>query len=79
MQFSPELAGRVDGGEELAKDSEEEVEIRAATIQAVERMRFAAEAAGKPAPAWKIDWYLWKLAHGDDVGGKHHRTRTVYY
>jgi len=73
------LAGRIDAGEELAAGSETEVEMRAASVQAVERMRQAALASGKPATAWQIDWYLWKLARDPSVTVEHHRTRTIYY
>ena len=80
LRLRPELAALIDGQEEIAKDSEEEVELRAGTIQAVERMREAAAAAGKPVPAWQIDGYLWRLARdADDTAVDHHRTRTVYY
>jgi hypothetical protein len=80
LRLRPELAALIDGQQEIAKDSEEEVELRAGTIQAVERMREAAAAAGKPVPAWQIDSYLWRLARdADDTAVNHHRTRTVYY
>ena len=79
VRLSPELAERIEREEEIAKDSEEEVEIRAATLHAVERMRQAAQAAGKPAATWQIDWYLWELGRGGEMGAKHHRTRTVFY
>ncbi|MBN2561373.1 MAG: queuosine salvage family protein [Phycisphaerae bacterium] len=79
LRLAPELAEAIDREEEIAMDSEEEVEIRAATIHVVDRMRAAVEKAGKPAPAWQIDWYLWSLARTEDIATNHHRTRTVYY
>jgi hypothetical protein len=79
VRLEPELASVVDAGQELARESDEEIEIRAGTIEAVERMQRAASAAGKSAAAWQIDWYLWLLSHADDVAVNHHRTRTVYY
>jgi hypothetical protein len=79
VRLTPELASVVDAGQELARESDEEIEIRAGTIEAVERMQRAASAAGKSAAAWQIDWYLWLLSHADDVAVNHHRTRTVYY
>ena len=61
------------------RDSEAEVEIRAATLHAVDRMKIAAEKAGKPAQAWQVDWYLWALGRGENIKVNHHRTRTVFY
>jgi hypothetical protein len=79
IALNPDLAEAIDKGRELARESEEEIEIRAATIQAVERMKNALGRVGKSAAAWQIDWYLWLLSHGDGVVLNHHRTRTVYY
>ena len=79
VRFDPELASAVDAGQELPRESDEEIEIRAATIEAVDRMQRAASAADKSAAVWQIDWYLWLLSHADDVVVNHHRTRTVYY
>ena len=79
LRVSPDLAATIDGEQELAKDSEEEVEIRAATLHAVERMKAAAEKAGKPAQSWQVDWYLWALGRGEEIRVNHHRTRTVFY
>jgi hypothetical protein len=79
LRLTPELAEAIDREQEIAKDSEEEVEIRAATIHAVDRMQTAVARAGKSAVPWQIDWYLWMLARGGDVTVNHHRTRTFYY
>lgn len=77
--LSDALAARIEAEEELPAGSAEEVEIRAATIEAVERMRHAAISAGKPAATWEIDWYLWITSHDPAIRVNHHRTRTVYY
>lgn len=79
IQFEPELAETVDRDEEIAPGSDVEVQIRAATIQAVDKMVKALSGAGKRACAWEIDWYLWGLARSGVIQAKHHRTRTVYY
>ena len=70
----------------------EEVEIRACTVQAVERMKAAltarlarepelagaAGAAGLTSVA--IDWFLWSEGEAmRDDSPPHHRTLTVYY
>lgn len=79
LKLSDELAGRVDTDEELLKGSPEEIEIRAASIHAVDRMTRTAGAQGKRASPWQLDWYLWELSHADEVTARHHRTRTVFY
>ena len=79
LRFSRELAGAVDAEEELARGSAEEVEIRAASIQAVDRMVRAGRQAGIETTAWEVDWHLWELSHAPDVTVNHHRTQTVYY
>lgn len=79
LQYSSELEAAIEAERELAADSEAEIEIRAATIQAVDLMVRAANKAGRSATAWEVDWYLWGLSHDKSVRVKHHRTRTVYY
>ncbi|MFQ5424541.1 MAG: queuosine salvage family protein [Phycisphaerae bacterium] len=79
LKLSPAFAGAVERGDEIERDSDREIELRAATLHAVERMRTAAAAAGKAVPAWQIDWNLWGLARRADIAANHHRTRTVNY
>jgi hypothetical protein len=79
LELAPRFAEAIEEQREVPRDSDEEVEMRAATIEAVERMRRKLEAIGKPAPAWRIDWYLWVFSHRDEVTVNHHRTRTVCY
>lgn len=79
IEYAPELAEAIAREKEIPSGSEAEVEIRAATIHAVDRMVKAAGRAGKRSSAWEIDWYLWGLSHDPQVQRKHHRTRTTYY
>ncbi|RIK66700.1 MAG: hypothetical protein DCC65_09170 [Planctomycetota bacterium] len=79
LRFSEDLARRVDTEEELAPGSPEEIEIRAASIHAVDRMSRVAATQGKRTTPWQVDWYLWDLSHRPDVTARHHRTRTVFY
>ncbi|MCB9855049.1 MAG: hypothetical protein H6818_05120 [Phycisphaerales bacterium] len=73
------LAARIDAREEIARDSEEEIELRAASIQAVDRMSKELGRANRPAQPWQVDCWLWEISHADDVRVEHHRTRTTYY
>ncbi len=79
MRLSGELSQKIEADEELPKDSKYEVEIRAGTIQAVDRMVKALNSIGKRAEPWQMDVYLWEMSHAPGVTVKHHRTRTVYY
>lgn len=79
LRLTPELAEMIDAEQEIPKGCDQEIEIRAATVQAVHRMCEAAHKVGKDAAAWQIDDYLWAQSHEADVRVNHHRTRTVYY
>jgi hypothetical protein len=80
LVYSPALAARIDRREELPAGSPEEIEIRAATVWAVEELAHRLAAAGQPMPAWQIDWALWNL--GQELppdAPPYHRTRTIFY
>ena len=83
--YSASLAADVDAQRELPAGSEQEVEIRAATVVAVERMRRALAGApgggGRAPAAIQLDYWLWSVGEGerDAPTSSHHRTRTIYY
>lgn len=80
LRYHPELADRLERKVELPAGSDEELEIRANTIWAVEELRKGLEDPGIKLSAYELDWYLWEAGqqlHGDDR--PYHRTRTVYY
>lgn len=81
LTYSPQLAEKVDARQELAVSCEEEVEIRALTILAVERMRERVNAHRKMAlTSIEIDWILWNWGEGiKEEILPHHRTLTIYY
>lgn len=79
LEVEPALAARIQRQELLAAGGAEEVEIRAATIQAVERMKAALSARGRDVSTWVLDVYLWNLARGEGVTVDHHRTLTTNY
>ncbi len=69
LRYAPALAEAVDSRRELTAGSQEEVEIRAATVEAVERLRRAMQARmaaeegqaelGKRLNSVLLDWALW--------------------
>ena len=85
--YAPALAAAVDARRELAPGSQEEVEVRAATVAAVERLRgvLARRLAGEGAEAphlcsVTLDWWLWEEGERNIAAHRpHHRTLTTYY
>ncbi len=79
IEYTGDLARRVDGWAELRPGEPAEVEIRAATVVAVERLRVSLEERGRPLLAIEVDWILWDLSQGLYPVRPYHRTRTVFY
>ena len=59
LRLEPALSDRIDAGELLVHGSPEEVELRAATVQAIELLAAARAAAGQPLAPAEIDAALW--------------------
>jgi Queuosine salvage protein len=72
LEYEPQLAARIDAGEELAQGSREEVEIRACAVHACELLAARFEVAPRV-----LDNWLWN--RGQSIGGRPHRTRTTFY
>lgn len=80
LQYSSELSIRVDGFELIPAGSEQEVEIRAATIWACELIRQTLASRGVAMTASEIDWALWQAGQTASAGDRpYHRTLTGYY
>ena len=80
FEYSPGLAEKVDRKIHLDPGSEEEVEIRANTVWAVELICREMRGLGKKVGASEIDWLLWNLGQDDGFRAKpYHRTVTMYY
>ncbi len=79
LEYSPHLAKRIDDWVELDPGSPEEVEIRAATVVAVEALRDGLAAGGRELTAVEVDWLLWDYSQGLFPVRPYHRTRTVFY
>lgn len=76
LTYRPELAKKIDTYVELPHDSREEVEIRAATIWAVELLRQHLPHLS----AGDIDNTLWVMSQDIQEHAKpYHRTRTIFY
>jgi hypothetical protein len=80
LEYSPALARSVNQKRELAKDSAEEIEIRAATLWGVEFLREALAKRGRNLTSVQMDWFLWQTSQTSVSGMKpYHRVRTIYY
>ena len=77
--YSERLARRVDDWKELEAGEAAEVEIRAATVVAVEQLREALAARGRELLTVEVDWILWAHSQGLFPVRPYHRTRTVFY
>jgi Potential Queuosine, Q, salvage protein family len=79
LEYQTTLAERVDNRELITSGSEEEVEIRAATIWACELLRRTMLQHGHTITAAEIDLRLWLLGQQTADMRPYHRTRTIYY
>jgi len=79
LEYDPMLAERIDNQELLDPGSEEEVELRAATIWACELLRREMASHNRPMSAAAIDQRLWLLGQHTLELRPYHRVRTIYY
>ncbi len=79
LEYDSTLAQRVDNQELLPMESEEEIEIRAATIWASEFLRKKMQQQGYTMTAAEIDQRLWLIGQESTQMRPYHRTRTIYY
>lgn len=80
LAYAPELDAAIRARVELPEGCEQEVEIRCATIAAVERLKALLAAKGRALSAREIDWLLWnKSIVPGRLTNPHHRTITTSY
>jgi hypothetical protein len=80
VRYEPELAERIDRLEHIPPGSPEEVEIRAATIWAVEMLRQELLRHGQRVTSARLDNWLWNLGQNDTYRNlPYHRTRSIFY
>jgi hypothetical protein len=81
LEYTDAVAARIDREELIPPGSEEEVEIRACAIDAVERIADSFRAGGTKIDSMGLDYVLWN--RGQERRYKtikpRHRTRTIYY
>ncbi len=80
IRYEPELAELIQRQEHILPGSPEEVEIRAATIWAVELLRQELDRRGQKVTSAQLDCWLWHLGQDDTYRSlPYHRTRTIFY
>jgi hypothetical protein len=80
IEYVPELAERIDSYEEIEAGSREEIEIRAATIWAIEEMKEVLSSRFPQITARQLDDHLWSLGQIKSPDDKpYHRTKTISY
>lgn len=78
--YAPALDERINALEEIPENAEEEVEIRAATIVAVEMLKEELRRLGRVMTSREIDALLWETSViPGAMSVPHHRTRTTAY
>ncbi len=80
IRYEPELAELIQRLEHIPSGTPEEVEIRAATIWAVELLRRELGRRGQEVSSAQLDCWLWHLGQDDTYRSlPYHRTRTIFY
>jgi hypothetical protein len=80
IRYELQLAEVIERLEHIPLGSPEEVEIRAATIWAVELLRQELGKCGQEVTSAQLDCWLWHLGQDDTFRSlPYHRTRTIFY
>jgi len=80
LEYSLELADKVNNGKIILSESKEEIEIRANSIWAVEFLRQEVKKMGVNLKNIEIDWILWNKTQKNNIKLKpYHLTKTIYY
>jgi hypothetical protein len=80
LEYGKKLAKKVDNRRLLKAGGREEVEIRSATVWAVEFLKHELKKLGMDLKSIEIDWHLWNWAKTIDAELKpYHLTETIFY
>ncbi|CAL9002165.1 unnamed protein product [Prunus brigantina] len=79
LKYSATLASRIEANSQIDAGSEEEVELRACSIYAVEKMKeLISMKSGKQVLSIELDLWLWSFGI-QCPALQHHRTLSIYY
>ena len=79
IEYSPELLKMIQEQVMIPNGSEREVEIRSATIWAVEWLKDELKKYGGTYDSFMLDWVLWEQAQKETMNLPYHRTQTFFY
>ena len=80
LKYSPKLALKIDNKIPIPSGSEEEIEIRANTIWAIEMIKEKLKTKIPDIKSFDIDSYLWILGQNKSPDDKpYHLTQTIFY
>ncbi len=80
LEAEPDLVARIEAGELLAASSEEEVELRAGAVHAVELIRSELRRRGHDVTSVELDYLLWNRGQLPEYKARpRHRARSVFY
>ena len=80
LEYSSDLASKIDSLVEIPCGTEEEIEIRACTVIAVDVLQKKLSDNGINVLVIELDWLLWQIGEKTkDSLAPHHRTLTIYY
>jgi hypothetical protein len=79
LEYSSGLEKKIENKILIPAGSEEEIEIRAATIWACEYLKEELEMLGKKFFSFEIDWILWDKSQKVEMKNNYHLTKTIYY
>ncbi|MBI5046092.1 MAG: hypothetical protein HZC14_03805 [Candidatus Niyogibacteria bacterium] len=79
LEYSPVLEKKILNKHLIRSGSAHEVEIRAATIWAVEYLTQELHNNGVRVHLFQVDWFLWETSKKIKIQMPHHLTKTVFY
>jgi hypothetical protein len=80
LEVDTAIVARIDAAELIPAGAEEEVELRAAAVHAVELLVAELAARGESVTAMQLDYLLWNRGQRPEYKARpRHRTRTVFY
>jgi len=79
LEYSPKLLKKIRERNLIKAGSREEVEIRSATVWAVEYLRETLLKYGGRMRSFEIDWLLWNESKRIQMVKPHHLTQTIFY
>lgn len=79
LEYSPNLEKKIKNKIIIPHNSKAEIEIRSATVCAVEYLRDALAELGKKFYSFEIDWILWNKGRELKIETPYHLTKTIFY